>query len=82
MTIADSAADLYAELIENASLLEGQFIPEVSGVAKISYTTSKMGYWCHWTKAWGEQVEDVFVIHCYQHVFSRLDPPNQSLHPD
>ena len=77
MTIADSAADLCAELIENAPLLEGQFIPEEWGGCNQLYNLKNglIGVIGH--KAWGEQVEDVFVIHYYSMSFA-VDPQTRA----
>lgn len=71
--IANKAEEINAEFIENAPLLEGQFTNEEWGGANQIYSLSNglIGIIGH--KSWGEDINDVHIIHYYSMAFA-LDP--------
>lgn len=71
--VADKLEDIDARFIENAPLLEGQFLPDEWGgvIQAHNLKNGLLGIIGH--KSWGEQVKDVYVIHYYSIAFV-LDP--------
>ena len=78
--IANSISDVNAEFIENAPLLDGQFLLEEWGGCNQAYNLKNnlIGVIGH--KAWGEMIDGVHMLHYYSIAFA-LDPFSRDYTP-
>ena len=77
-SVLDSLDRLTPEAVDSAPLLEGQFLPDEWGGCNqlIMLKNGLIGFIGH--KSWGEDVDDVYIIHYYAMAFA-IDPDSRKI---